>query len=112
MKQRGIAFVALAVLILAQVACGGGSASQNDRFNACVMARSYMTQRLKSPATAQFQSCSSANIAKESDGVTWLIVSQVDSQNSFGATVRTTFSMRIRYKGGDKWELLDLETIP
>ncbi|MCK5608034.1 hypothetical protein KAR91_39505, partial [Candidatus Pacearchaeota archaeon] len=39
------------------------------------------------------------------------INSYVDAQNSFGATIRTRFSGRIKQIGHDRWKLLSLNIL-
>ncbi len=64
--------------------------------------RGYVEQGLVSPSTADFQ-----NIFDESNRVNnagnnvYNLYSFVDSQNSFGATIRTSFDCKVKYNGGD-----------
>lgn len=124
-KLQTLARVAVLVLIVALLALWlvGRSASSRqptgpkpvagaqDRTDACVMAQVFMQQRLAAPETARFQLCSQANIAFVGDGV-FDVVSYVDSQNSFGAQIRTIYSMRLKSRGDDRWDLLEVETTP
>lgn len=49
---------------------------------------------LKSPSTAQYPSISQWSISKTYGE--WHIISYVDSQNSFGATIRSSFELKIK----------------
>ncbi len=67
------------------------------------MAKDFVRDRLTSPATADFPWL---------DGqVTMLgcgryrVASYVDSQNGFGATLRTRFDATVRHAGGGRWVL-------
>jgi hypothetical protein len=75
------------------------------------MSQKFMKDRLKAPATAQFQDVSEADVNYLGDGTYW-VLSHVDSQNSFGAMLRTQFRCKVKDIGGDKWSLLELEQFP
>ena len=67
-------------------------------------------KRLKSPRTAQFPGTSErVTHIKYISGDTYFIDSFVDSQNGFGALVRTHFYCKIEV-GEDYYRLLDLKT--
>ena len=79
---------------------------------AFVKAKRFVTEVLVSPSTAKFPFA---------DGYTsvWMpndeyaVSSYVDSQNGYGATVRTNWNAVVRYKGGEEsdtanWELIEL----
>lgn len=63
-------------------------------------AEDFVKEKLKSPSTAKFPGLldRDKHIAKTSEGV-YKIYSWVESQNSFGATIRTRFSCTIRFEG-------------
>ncbi len=73
-----------------------------SQFDAEVTARQFVLKRLKAPSTAKFVEESSM---LSRDG-TWLVVGAVDSQNSFGAMLRTQYTCGVRHVGDDKWELV------
>ncbi len=57
----------------------------------------YVKDKLKSPSTAKFPSKSGVKISKNND--TYIIQGYVDSQNSFGATIRTKYIAEIKQIG-------------
>ena len=67
-----------------------------SQFDAEVTARQFVLKRLKAPSTAKFVEESSM---LPRDG-TWLVVGAVDSQNSFGAMLRTQYTCGVRHVGG------------
>ena len=78
---------------------------------ALAISQIYMKEVLVSPATADFASrADGSNYGKMGED-TYYINSFVDSQNSFGALIRTEYNMQLRFKGGDEyvpanWELV------
>ena len=63
----------------------------------------FTSDRLKAPSTAQFTGVT----ASKTGDKTYRVTGGVDSQNSFGATVRTEFSCQVKHEG-DGWRLRDL----
>ena len=106
--------LALGVLVLALVACGGtANVTPTPEVNntaACVMAQVFVERQLKAPGTAKFQVCRDATIQRSGDQFT--VRSYVDSQNSFGAMLRTDYVAVVEWTGGDNWHLVDLVTSP
>ena len=79
---------------------------------AFAISQQFVTARLKSPSTADFPLLGFKCISNDVDS-TFKVLSFVDSQNGFGATVRTHFQIILKYKGGDtndkdSWQLLHL----
>lgn len=79
-----------------------------DEMEAIIMAEKIVKQKLVSPSSAKFPR-SSETTAVKVDEDTWVISSYVDSQNRFGAMLRTYYIAKVKYLGNDKWQLLDLE---
>jgi hypothetical protein len=80
----------------------------SDSISAKIMAENFMEKRLKSPSTADF--CNSASdFAAERDGSNWVVTGCVDSENSFGATIRTNFKVTMTC-ATDGWTLVNLTT--
>lgn len=67
----------------------------------------FVEAELKSPSTAKFPR-GGAQSAEELGGNRYRISSYVDSQNAYGATLRTSFTTTVRYNGGG-WILEDLK---
>lgn len=59
----------------------------------------FIPARLKAPATAQF-----SELIVVADGASYKVTGNVDSQNGFGALVRSTFTCSVR-SAGDQWVL-------
>jgi len=100
-------FIILCVIfIFLYFACSGPDSSSdtprapsNNKFTAYRYASDFVKQRLKSPSTAKFP----GTIEKDSHiteyAGTYIINSWVDSQNSFGAMIRSNFSCKITFVG-------------
>lgn len=59
----------------------------------------FIPKRLKAPATAEF-----TGVSTVFGGTAYTVTGQVDSQNTFGAQVRASFSCVVR-SSGDQWVL-------
>lgn len=67
-----------------------------------VVCEGFVKNRLKSPSTASF----SGTTAYGSGGGTYTATTTVDSQNSFGATLRSTWTCKVAWdKKSEKWQL-------
>ena len=67
----------------------------------------FVEKRLKSPSTAKFRFGGSRDVTDLGGGL-YSVDSYVDSQNSFGATIRTHFSGKIR-ESGSTWIMESLD---
>jgi hypothetical protein len=84
-------------------------ANCNDAVMSYIKLKRFMTERLKSPTSADFpiNPVSTANMGN----CKFKITSFVDSQNSYGATIRTRFVGVVRYdKSDNTWNLESLGT--
>lgn len=81
--------------------------SQPTTVDAWLMAKQFVTDNLKSPATAQFPSYGKENV-QALDGGDFQVAGYVDSQNGFGALLRTDWTCRLHYQGREKWLLRGL----
>lgn len=77
-----------------------------------MIAEEFLKEHLKSPGTADFGGVLGGDyqrpetcVAKIGDD-TYRVKGWVDSQNSFGATVRTDFSLMVKHNGDGNWILL------
>lgn len=83
----------------------------DDSIGAYIMAETFVKKSLKSPSTAVFPK----DVLFKKDNVTRLggqkyrISYYVDSQNSFGAMIRTNFVAEVEKYEEDMWRLLSLE---
>jgi hypothetical protein len=113
------AFILVGAIVLVVYTCGrsSGDIEENevytpDRIDAFVMAKQLMESRLKAPRTAEFASISDSNI-RNLGGNEWEVSSYVDSQNSFGAMIRTRFTITMTVNIETKyWQATKLVTDP
>ena len=80
---------------------------QNSKITALTAAQEEVKARLKSPSSADFPWGSDC-VTKISDN-TYVINSYVDSQNSFGAMLRTNFTCQITLTGNDNYTCDDIQ---
>lgn len=84
-----------------------------DRGNmAFIQCQAHVTQRLTSPASADFPFLDFTAV-RDGGPNQYRVRSYVDSQNAFGAVLRTNFNCLIRYNSGDdadprSWTLVNL----
>lgn len=81
-----------------------------DKIDAYLMAKDYVKQELKAPATAEF----SDYTCEEGPDSTYSLDGNVDSQNSFGAMLRSSWTVKLKWLGGDaelptSWQLIDID---
>jgi hypothetical protein len=96
----------LVAKVLPESQPGGATATaakpKCDETLAFVMSQKFITDRLKAPATADFPWKSSDGVTvKDLGGCAFNVSAYVDAQNSFGANIRTRYSMNIRYQQSD-----------
>ena len=78
-----------------------------DCIDAYVISHQYVEKILKSPSTAEFGVGSSNYRCTELENG-YIINSHVDSQNSFGAMIRSEYTVDITYLGDGNWTLVTL----
>lgn len=71
--------------------------------------QAFIEQRLKSPSTAKFASRDESKVLNMGENL-YVIVSYVDSQNGFGAMIRTKYNIALKYTEDKKWKLERLTT--
>lgn len=80
-------------------------------YGAFMAARPFVERKLVSPGSAEFASYQDkASSTTQVGGSTWRVRSWVDSQNGFGALIRTNYTCTLRCKGDGTWALESLET--
>jgi hypothetical protein len=82
---------------------------QNLKITALTAAQECVKERLKSPSSADFPWGSDC-VTKISDN-TYVINSYVDSQNSFGAMLRTNFTCQVTLNGNDTYTCDSVELL-
>lgn len=88
--------------------------SPHDAFGAYSICRQFVTERLRAPATADFPNYyadrSGVNSARVAGtDAQYLVTAHVDSQNGFGALIRTPFTCTVTWQEGTTWRLNDLK---
>jgi len=78
-----------------------------DAAAAWAVTKQFVKKQLKAPATAEFPCCYD-DFTTDLGGGRLEIVSYVDSENSFGALVRTTFAGEVQWVEGDTYRLISL----
>lgn len=75
----------------------------HDKFDAFVVAKKVVEDKLKSPSTAKFCDTRDATISLSDN--TWTVNGWVDAQNSFGATIRNTFTVKITFTNSNRYSV-------
>jgi hypothetical protein len=96
--------ILFSAIVLLFASCFDASQKPPDKTDMCrrafIISQSFVKQNLKAPSTARFSSTYQCNDLTESK---FLIVSSVDSQNSFGAMIRTSYTISLEFNG-KRWE--------
>lgn len=116
-RKKPVSALALILVVLILVACvvigilgrKSSGPSGPDQFTARVMCEKFVKDRLKAPASAEFAPGSETHTLAKGKGA-YKITSWVDSQNSFGAMIRTNYTCEVSYQGDDQWRLDKLTT--
>jgi hypothetical protein len=114
-KSKLLGTLSLIAMVLSLIVFVSGCNSdtekpKHDKMTASIMAEEFMNDRLKSPGSAEFQSYPKQQITDLGNGK-YKVASYVDSQNSFGALVRTHYVCTLQYRTEtDDWNLEDLQT--
>jgi len=108
-KINGLGFVVTGIIAIIVIGVmigvsGGNSSKSSDNISVWVEAEDIVKDNLKSPSTADFPASGNIN---EIDNNTFKVNSYVDSENSFGAKIRSDFSVTI-IKDGDNYSYKDL----
>lgn len=75
----------------------------HDKSDAWIAATDVVESKLKSPSTADFCRSSDATITRS--GNTWTISGYVDAQNSFGATIRNNFTVKVTFTSKNNYTI-------
>lgn len=85
-------------------------ACSDNTAGAKVMSERFVKQQLVSPATSDFASILDSEIVPTGN-CSYKVKSHVDSQNKFGATLRTHYIADLQYNfEQETWKLIDLKT--
>lgn len=76
---------------------------RRDSMDACIAAHKAVKGELKSPASAKFPNCvfdaDKYEVRRSPDGLLTFVLGHVDSQNSFGAMVRSQYVVKFDSSG-------------
>ncbi len=75
----------------------------HDDASVYVIAEKQVEKQLKSPSTAKFCGISEASITKNENS--WSVSGWVDAQNSFGATIRNNFKVKITFTSNNEYTI-------
>jgi hypothetical protein len=75
-----------------------------------LICQQFIEKRLKAPATAKYAPLGNEDAVEFLGENTYKVFSYVDSQNSFGAMLRTKYLCIVQYIGDDNWKLISLAT--
>lgn len=118
--KKGLVFVVLALVLayFAELALfpehkGANAQPAVTRSDACAMSQTFVRQQLKAPSTATFPPRTEENCGASKIGETWQVHSFVDSQNSFGAMIRSEYWVKMVYDPeGKTWTLTEITIRP
>ena len=107
-----VTLVIFAIIVGVAFTCCGGGDSKSDKeghseVEAWVAAKIEVEDNLKSPKTASFPWSYEEYVTKINDN-DFKVKSYVDSENSFGALVRTQFRCYVTHLGNLKYKVEDL----
>lgn len=117
-------FLSLGLFLTFAVLAAGSSDSQTpeqksqaqceDKATAFIMSQSFVKDRLRAPATADFPSMSTEGVLITYLGdCTHEVHAFVDAQNAFGAKLRNNYVVKLQnQKGTDTWRALDIQISP
>ncbi len=108
-----VLFIVVMVIMIAHRPSPEQQAANDERvrqYNAAFACQDAVRERLKAPASAEFQAPREAQISAYEDG-SYKIESYVDAQNSFGAKLRNAFTCQVapRRNGPSGFIVLDLK---
>lgn len=110
---RRFAFGSLGLLVLVIIlvsVSGGGDAKPKgpdygDEIGAKVICQQFVERQLKAPSTAKY---SDERVTAHKKAL-WTVLGNVDSENSFGATIRNRYFCQAKHIKGDTWQPVDVE---
>ena len=85
--------------------------STPTEFDASATCEKLITERVRSPATIDFGRESDKTRTNIGTG-TFRVVGQFDSQNGFGALIRTGYTCTLTYAGNNQWDINELRFDP
>lgn len=97
-KKAVLSLIAILVVSALVLSACGSSSSNKSATDAKICAEKAVTDSLKSPSTAKF--CKYTEMtATNLGGDRWKVTGYVDAQNSFGAVIRTNWTVTLTLTG-------------
>lgn len=93
MKQAAIGVAFVVAVVAFAFAAGKVDGGAGDEREAITQCEGFADQRLKAPATAEY------NLAATENGAGWNVTGTVDSENGFGAKVRSDVVCQLHFDG-------------
>lgn len=112
MRSKLAATVVAAALVVGGAACGDVDSDEGPTdYSAFEICKKFVKDRLKSPGSASFRNFfeddGEVSVSGFGDGP-YKVISTVDSENGFGALIRTDFVCEVKHTGDGNWRLLDI----
>ena len=104
-----VGFCVFFIVIGALIGSDATPSTDSKLMDACYMSQGFVEDRLRSPSSADFENCYDAVLSYLPDEDIYTVFTYVDSQNGFGAMLRTYYYTELKYIGSEKWKLIDLE---
>jgi hypothetical protein len=82
---------------------------RDSHIEALVFMQEYVKGLLKAPSTAKFPGSTDKNTQVLKDGADYIVMSWVDSENSFGAMLRSSYIGVVRQNGAYDWEVISFQ---
>lgn len=110
-----VGLVVIVLVIGAIVGALGGDDEDNEEdraFGAFDVCKEFVTDRLRSPGSAEFRNYfeddGEVRVTGTGNGP-YVVRSTVDSQNGFGALLRSDFTCTVNHVGDGNWRLVRVE---
>lgn len=115
-EVMGGCLILVIIISIAVAFCGSdepddsNSWMKEDKIYAYLIAESYVEKNLKAPKSAEFASTFDKpnHVSFDKESQLYTVISYVDSQNSFGAKIRSKFTAIIQRLSDKDWKLIRL----
>ncbi|MFO7881480.1 MAG: hypothetical protein R6U52_02945 [Kosmotogaceae bacterium] len=113
-KAAGCLIVLLLIVFLTTMCytkCGSENTERPDKIEAFLISQQFVENYLKAPGSAEWPSITDDKVKiNKIDDTIWEIYSYVDSQNTFGALIRTQYYCKMKYnKEDENWTLIEID---
>lgn len=83
----------MVVLVMVLAACSNEPYDPNNENEAVAQCEGFADQRIKAPATAEY------DLVASRAGEGWTVTGTVDSENGFGANIRSNVECQLHFEG-------------